>query len=71
MTGEINIKVVIRDGIVDSVLCDDTRLPISVEIVDVNKGFPDYEELREYARSLYKDNSFKEIPMTFANFTET
>ncbi len=69
MTGEINIKVIIRDGIVDAVLCDDTRLPISVEVVDVNKDYPDYQELRDYADCLYKDKAFKEIAPTFANFT--
>lgn len=70
MTGEINIKVIIHDGIVDSVLCDDTRLPISVEVVDVNKGYQDYQELRDYSDSLYKDKSFKEILPTYAIFAE-
>lgn len=69
MTGEISIKVIIRDGTVESVLCDDTRLPISVEIVDVNKSYPDYQELRDYSDCLYDDNSYKEILPTYANFT--
>lgn len=69
MIGEIQIKVIIRDGIVEAALCDDTRLPINIEVVDVDKGYDDYKELLDYAESLYCNPKYAEISLTIADFT--
>ena len=40
------IKIIIRDGIVESVLSDCVQIPAEVEVVDVNRDYADFEQLR-------------------------
>lgn len=70
MIGEINLKVILRDGIVESVLCDDTRVPILTEIVDLDKDYRDYEALRDLADELYRSPKYEELPFTYADRTD-
>lgn len=46
----MDIKVIIRDGIVESVLAKDVsdKQP-NIEIVSVDDDYEDYEQLRDYA----------------------
>ena len=70
MLGIIQIKIIIRDGIVESVLTDDTKIPIEVEVIEVDKDFEDYAELRDYAETLYGDARYAEVHTTFADFKQ-
>lgn len=67
---EVSIKVIIRDGIVESVLCDCVILPTDVEVIDINKDYHDYQELKDYAEKIYADPEFKELLVTFADFDD-
>lgn len=69
MTGSIKIKVVIENGLVRGVVCDDIRLPIDVEIVEIREEYDDYEELKTYRDSLCH-NGYNDIDYTFAKFNE-
>lgn len=62
------IKIIIRDGIVESVLSDCVQIPAEVEVVDVNRDYADFEQLRAYADAIYADSAFKELPLTYAHF---
>lgn len=59
----MDIKVIIRDGIVESVLAKDVsdKQP-NIEIVSVDKDYEDYEQLRDYAETLYADPAYQEYP---------
>ena len=70
MLGKIQIKIIIRDGIVESVLTDDARIPIEAEVIEVDKDFEDYAELRDYAEELYRDARYAEVHTTFADFKQ-
>ena len=63
------IKVIIRDGIVESVLFRGQET-LNVEIVDVNDAYGDYEKLKSYADELYNDDKYREIPHTMASFCD-
>ncbi len=69
MIGEIKIKIIIRDGIVEGALCDDTRIPIDMEVVDINRHYPDYQQLCDYADALMHDRKYAEILLRLADFT--
>lgn len=69
------IKVIIRDGIVESVLFHESVLfngedAPSVEVVDINDAYSDYEKLKSYADELYDDAKYREIPHTMASFCD-
>lgn len=67
----MDIKVIIRDGIVESVLAKDVsdKQP-NIEIVSVDDDYEDYEQLRDYAETLYTDPTYQEYPFTCASFRE-
>lgn len=67
----MDIKVIIRDGIVESVLAKDVsdKQP-NIEIVSVDKDYEDYEQFRDYAEALYADPTYQEYPFTCASFRE-
>ena len=67
----MDIKVIIRDGIVESVLAKDVsdKQP-NIEIVSVDDDYEDYEQLRDYAETVYTDPTSQEYPFTCASFRE-
>ena len=69
LSASSEIKVIIRDGIVESVLFNGKDAP-NVEIVDVNDAYGDYKELKSYADELYHDAKYREIPHTVASFCD-
>ena len=60
---ELNVKVIIFDGIVEGVL-KDANIPVSVEIVDVDRNYENYKALDAYREEIYKDKSL--IPCDYA-----
>ena len=60
---ELNVKVIISDGIVEGVL-KDANIPVSVEIVDVDRNYENYKVLDAYREDIYKDKSL--IPCDYA-----
>lgn len=65
----MNVKVIIRDGIVESVL-QDSEEPLNTEIVDICKDYADSEQLDAYIDKLYSDPSFSSVEFTIARFSE-
>lgn len=63
----MKVKVIIRDGIVQSVLSTD---PVEVEIVDIDKDYEDYDSLMAYEQELYNDSSLQEQEFTVAHFED-
>ena len=63
------IKVIVKDGVVETVLANNGPW-VDVEIVDMNKDYEDYDALVAYEKKLYADTSLKEIPFTTASFLE-
>lgn len=61
----MKLKVIIRDGIVESVLTDDPKIPVEVQIVDIDDDYEDFEELRKYAEELYDDPAYEEVPVYY------
>lgn len=61
----MKVKVIIRDGIVQSVLSTN---PVEVEVVDIDKDYEDYENLSAYEQELYADCSLQEQEFTVAHF---
>lgn len=66
---DLQVKVIINDGIVEAVLKDQDT-PVRVEVIDVNKDYADCEALEEYRDEIYHDPSFKDCDYTVANFEE-
>lgn len=67
----MEIKVIIRDGIVENVLAKDvSNGQPNVEIVSVDKDYEDHEQLKDYAEALYTDPAYQEYPFTSASFRE-
>ena len=66
----MKIKVIIYNGIVDSVLADEQAKEVDVEIVDLDKDYEDYDELEEYTQKLHNDESLQEIGYSVARFGE-
>lgn len=64
---DLQLKVIINEGIAEAVLVNQ-NIPISVEIIDVNKDYDDYEALEVYRDSVYQDTNFKECDYTVAHF---
>ena len=67
---ETKIKIIVRDGIVESVLSDCILMQTNAEVIDVEKDFEDYNELKRYAEEIYDKPEYKEIPVTYANFVD-
>lgn len=63
----MQVKIIIRDGNPMSVLSDGEA---EVEIVSIDKDYPDYEQLCGYAEELYSDPSLHDCSFTVANFQE-
>ena len=61
-----NVKVIIKNGVVESVLTDAEN--IDVEVVDIDDDYEDYDKLEEYKESLYKAPEYKQIDHTVARF---
>lgn len=66
--GTKNIKVIIEDGIVQSVLTTDSA-GVDVEIVDICEDYEDAAELKAYRDLLFRDGGYKEMDFTVARFT--
>lgn len=68
----MEIKIILRDNIVESVL-GSAFTPDEepeIEIVDINKDYDDYEQLCDYADKLYADPSYAECRYDVARFPE-
>ena len=65
----MEIKVIIENGIVVDVLKNQDT-PVNVEIVDVDPDYEDYEALKDYRESLFKDQSLMGCDYTVAHFGE-
>lgn len=63
----MQVKVIIRDGIVTEVLAD---APVEVEVIDIDKDYEDYENLLTYESDLHEDTSLKSVDFTVAHFEE-
>lgn len=66
---DLNIKVIITDGIVEEVLTD-KDLPVQVEVIDVDDNYEDYDQLKAYREELYHDPSYHHCLYTVADFKE-
>lgn len=66
---ELEIKVIIKDGIVEAVLKNQS-VPVRVEVIDINKDYRDYVKLQNYADSVYKNPLFENCDFTVADFCE-
>lgn len=64
---QLDIKVVIEEGVVHAVLKNE-NLPVTVEVVDVDPDYEDYQQLDAYKKQLYKDPSFTDCDYTVAHF---
>ena len=62
------IRVIIRDGIVESVLSVGAAAAPDVEIVAIDKDYEDCRELNEYADKLYADPKCKEVDFKLVRF---
>ena len=61
------VKVIIKSGIVSSVLSDGNP---NVEIVDIDSDYEDYDALSQYEKTLYERQDLAEKEFTVAHFTE-
>lgn len=66
---DLNIKVIISDGIVEEVL-KDQGIPVQVEVVDMDVDYEDYDKLKAYSEELYHDPNLQRCLYTVANFQE-
>lgn len=66
---DLNIKVIIDNGVVDAVL-KDQEIPVRVEVVDVNNDYEDYEQLSVYRGELMANDSFVPCDFSVSNFEE-
>lgn len=68
----MQVKVIIEDGIVTSVLTSDTASANGanpdIEIVDICDAYLDYKQLLAYRDELYHNPDFKEAEFTTARF---
>lgn len=64
------IKIIIRDGIVEGALAEIGGEPVEVEILDICKDYGDYEWLDTYSVELYDDPRYKKIPFTVSHGSE-
>lgn len=64
------IKLIVRDGIVEGALAEAGAEPVEVEILDLCEDYGDYAWLDAYADKLYADPSYKEIPFTVSHGPE-
>lgn len=67
---ETKIKIIVRDGIVEAVLSDCVLMQTNAEVIDIEKDFEDYNELKNYAEEISDNPEYKEIPVTYANFID-
>ena len=65
-----HIKIIVRDGIVESALAEAGAEPVEVEILDICKDYGDYEWLDAYADELYADPRYGKIPYTVSHGPE-
>lgn len=65
----INVKVIISDGIVEGVL-KDAGAPVQVEVVEVDRNYENYEALEEYREELYKDRTLVPCDYVVAGLEE-
>lgn len=61
------VKVIIEDGVPQEVLAD---APVDLEVVDIDKDYEDYDQLKNYRNRLYEDKNLKSCDFKVANFEE-
>ncbi|WP_281693202.1 hypothetical protein [Agathobaculum desmolans] len=65
----MKIKVILEESIVTDVLRDSAQGPsCEVEIIDINRDYPDYAELCAYRSELYQSDEYKPANWTVASF---
>lgn len=69
MIGNIKLKVIIENGTISEILCDDTRIPLEIEVVEICDDYSDVANLREYRNKLHSDK-LKNVHFMFANFSD-
>lgn len=69
----MKIKVMIENGIIQTVLGDNTasQTNLEIEIVDVNSDYEDLDKMKEYAEKLYSNKELVDIPYCVTNFSCT
>lgn len=65
-TARFQVKVVIHDGIVTSVL---TSSPVDIEILDIDKDYEDYDALVQYEEELWSNPLLQSQDFTVAHFS--
>ena len=67
----MKIEIIIRDGLVESVLGDDEALQnADIEIVDNDEDYEDAEKIAKYTNQLYDMDGMNDIPFTSVHFSE-
>ena len=69
MIGNIKLKVIIENGTISEILCDDTRIPLEIEVVEICDDYSDVANLREYWNKLHSDK-LKNVHFMFADFSD-
>ena len=68
--GCINVKIIMEHGGISAIYCDDSRLPISFEIVDMNTEYHDYDKLVDYRDAIRKSHLYSVAFETYAAFQD-
>lgn len=68
---KLNIKVMIHNGSVEAVLKDQPDVRVHVEIIDIDKDYAEYEELKLYQEKIYADKSYQSCEYNVANFEDS
>ena len=61
-----NVKIIIRDGVVESILADSPD--ICAEIIDIDKDHDDYHAADAYGDELYQSDALQSIDFAYAGF---
>lgn len=70
ISGRINVKIIVEHGGISAIFCDERRLPINFEIVDINAQYHDYDKLVEYEDAIRKSRLYSRAFETYAAFQD-
>lgn len=63
----MKIKVIINNGVVETVLKDNDE-PVDVEIISIDNDYQDRKALEEYRDKIYADPAYKDCDYKTTNF---
>lgn len=66
----VQVKVILRDNCIEDVRKAANAGPIDVEVIHVNRDYPDYHELDDYADEIYSNEGFVDCDFTCTHFDE-